>query len=894
MSSDRIQLITTEENKNLPILIIDKKGLVGGALAATLREQFLIVLVSQRSVEDHKNIIHIPFKKKIPVIPDNSYSHIFVFYNGEDESLEILPSLIKKANSFSGKVFLLLPLSQSNPALEKRLSHHAYHSVPIIIYGEVFDKKLQSPNIVNYFIYQARTQMRLEIPNEGIGRHYPVYLEDLLAVTIAIAFSHESKKGFYFAFPRTPFSEMTVARIFQRINPDIKLDFSKKKVKNHNYYIPVNGSYVFAKYNLEGGLRRSFYDGSQTLPVDKAREIAIKPRKDRIGVKKFILGIITVFILPLILFSVGILLGSVFLALAINGASQGKFDQAQKLSAGAGSSFIFSGNLIQSYFPADFIAPDLKRKVSEWVESGVDVSEIGDNVFTTLSAFARIYEKNSSDDAANEFVQSLPDTKNSLLLLEEMRAAGTLPSSVAHKINSNEYLLTLFENTIDTWPYILGFKGQRKYLILFQNNMELRPGGGFIGSYGLVKVNKGLFSKIEIHDVYDADGKLTTRIEPPYPLRRYGGVSNWFLRDSNFAIEGSTNAAASSDLLARSTGDKVDGVISIDTTFIVNLLEAIGSVEVRDYRETVNKDNFYILTQKHAEENFFPGSTQKKDFLRSLLNALLEKYNFDKDKNSRLIVGAIEKSIKEKHLFFVPLDSRIQKVFAVNNLTGDILDARKFSENAILDFLSVYDANIGANKGNYYLKKSIVHIATISDSGQLFGEVTLTLVNTSQEDSIFGGEYKNYLRFILPKGANIRALSIDGRQVEVQEAITNPALYASAGFVPPPGLEVERFSIKDKSGIAFFNQVPIEKTKKLTINYSTPQTVSIEEATMTYSNRVFKQPGTDEDSYLLILNYPSSFIPIEMSDGVVNLGGKIRFETILNTDKDVIIKFSSN
>src|SRR3989338_6110192 len=39
---------------------------------------------------------------------------------------------------------------------------------------------------------------------------------------------------------------------------------------------------------------------------------------------------------------------------------------------------------------------------------------------------------------------------------------------------------------------VLGFDKPQTYLILFLNNTEMRPAGGFIGAYGVVKVNKGM------------------------------------------------------------------------------------------------------------------------------------------------------------------------------------------------------------------------------------------------------------------------------------------------------------------------------------------------------------------------------------------------------------------
>src|SRR5664279_4356179 len=115
--SDRPLMVTTETLPKLPLLIVDKKGFIGKALARFLREQYLIVLVTSDEVEPHQNVIHIPYRHKVPLIPDNVYSHIFVVYNGEKEILDMLPSFTKKANELKGVIMFITSLIHSSHKL---------------------------------------------------------------------------------------------------------------------------------------------------------------------------------------------------------------------------------------------------------------------------------------------------------------------------------------------------------------------------------------------------------------------------------------------------------------------------------------------------------------------------------------------------------------------------------------------------------------------------------------------------------------------------------------------------------------------------------------------------------------------------------------------------------
>lgn len=889
MKKDRPHLVATEIRNKIPILIIDKKGIVGSFLANKLKEQFLVVYVSGRSLNYHDNVIHVPYRQQIPIVPDNAYSHIFVFYNGEDELIGMLSSFVRKANSVNGKVFFLTSLAESSEKLFRRLNNHTFYHVKKILYGEVFDGGTKIVNMVNYLIHNARTYGKVVLPNEGLGNLYPVWIEDLLAGIIAIAFSDEKAQRIVFAFPKIPFSEISVARLLQKIRQDLKIDFNRRKTISPKYYIPPEGEYIYKSYDLEEGLKKAMKHSAASLNgLDN--NISYK-QPVRYNTKLFLYGVLAALILPIIYVGILTICGLGFATAAIDKAENGNFKSGSQYASIARMSFGGALGAAESYLPLRAIAQGTQEKIVKKLNLAYDASDIEVNLLNSLNTFKEIY-KGESTDSKNEFIQNLANTKNSLLKLEEMRAQKELPKNIDAKIDKISYLLSVFENTVDSYPELLGFNGDKKYLLFFQNNMEIRPGGGFIGSYATVDVKEGRIGKLEIHDIYDADGKLKTHVEPPFGLKRYGGVAHWFLRDTNFDIDTISNAAAAASILKLETGEHVDGVISIDTNFIKNILAAIGPVDVIDYKEKVSVDNFYLLTQSHVEDNFFPGSTQKKDFLRSLLQSILTKLSDKNDASYLAISSQVEKSIKEKHLYFVFENEAIEKTFSLNNLSGTILDVRRKVDNSVMDAFGVVDANIGANKSNYYLKRAIAQNVTVSDSGLVNLAATVSYNNTSTKSDKFGGDYKNYVRFILPSGADLKSVSIDGRDTGIIPAITNPTQYQSSIFTTPKEIEIESSQIDQKEIAGFYLVVPMGSTKNVTINYTIPQSINISSPAFEYALRIFKQPGTDADPYSLVLNYPNKFKTYALARDVIDLGGKVTYEAKLNEDKDIRIQFS--
>ncbi len=896
MAENRPLLVTTERTSLLPILIIDKSGALGIELARKLYRQFLVVLVSPKIPEEmatERNIIHIPYRKKIPLIPDNIYSHVFLYYNGEEEMLDMLPSFMKKANESAGKLFFITSLFYSSPSLFKALSKHIFHHLHIVLYGEIFDNDLLEENLLTYFIFQARLHGRIEVPSNGSGHLYPVHLEDLLTALIAVAFSQTRTSRVLFIFPKHEISETSVARIIQKIHPHFKVDYRKYKRRQPQYYIPQEGAYCFPDYNLEARLR----DIDFTQQITRGERVHLKKTMQKTGKQKgspiLIIGIILLYfiILPGVLIGLFSIVGVSSLQMSIKEAEKTNFASAKQYIAAADFSFSSASTMTEALIYLEYVAASQKHALSEQLSLGKQVTEVASELLNSAETMQKITDGKTSQPK-HDFLQALAGTKNSLLTLQKLKAEHKLPQQIEAKMTKLEEIIILLENTGDTYPVILGFEGKKKYLVLFQNNMELRPGGGFIGSYGLLSIENGKYDPLQIYDVYDADGKLTTHIEPPYGLRRYLGAAHWFLRDSNFDPDFTKNAQMATNFLQLETNEKVDGVIAVDTEFLHKVLKAIGSVKVEDYNETVTADNFYMLTQTHAEKDFFPGSSQKKDFLRSLFNAITLHIQEKKQISVPLLSSGIIESIKGKHVMVAFSDIGLQEVYTVNNLSGAMWDARSQSEGSILDYLGVIDANIGANKTNYYLKRVIDQKVSVGES-DMQSTVTVTYENTSKKDSPFGGDYKNYVRFLLPNNAQITSVLFDNQVVKTTPAIADPAVFTKTGFLPPAELELEETTISGKRAIGFVHQVPAGSKKTIAINFTIPQVKKQNAPELLYNLRLFKQPGTVSDPFSLIVAYPSGYGFLNSKEsGGVDIGGKVSYQTKLDSDKDIIFQFS--
>ncbi len=889
MTHVRPHLITSEVNEKLPILIIDKVGIIAQALVEKLKDQFAIVIVTAREIQPQKNLLYIHYGKKIPEIPDQPYSAIITIYNAEASTLDMLPAIIKKTNEISSKLLFITSLHHVDKKITSLLSQGAFEKNTIAIYGEIFGKDEVEGGSLSKYIHQIRSSQKIEIPGSGLQKSYPVHFDDMCDALIALTFTTQKKTKPIFIGPVSGVTQLAIARAFQKKDPLIKINFKKEKYKEEEYNLPKDMEYYFPNYNLEQKIRKIDLS-KKDRPVQKKKASSVRSLKKIPFLTLIVLLIL--FFAPIFLELLLLLSGNLFLFESIKSVQAYNISLSQKYNMLANASFT----------SAKVISPILimqKDTLIHKAQTGENLSQIQTEILESIITLKGIYEEKSLDPK-NDFLNSLARIKGSIISLERLKTEGSLPGAVKAQMTALDRPLELIENTIDIYPDLFGFNKKRKYLILFQNNMELRPGGGFIGSYATVDIQNGKITKEpKIHDVYDADGNLSVHIEPPFALRRYLGSQHLFLRDSNFNLDFVENAKKAISLLELETGEKVDGVIAIDTDFLKSMISLFGPIYVPDYKETVTADNFYLLTQAHAEKDFFPGSTQKKDFLRALYNALQSKITEGK-KNRSDSVGIpfmrlsqkLTEAIDQKHLLIALPDTEAQTILNLNNLSGSLQDNRPKQANEFADFLGINEANLGANKTNLYLHRSIGQKVNIDSEGNAKEAINITYENTSSKTSIFGGDYKNYLRLILPSVAQLQSVSINGLPIATTSAITDINIYAKRGFVPPPQLEVEKSQQSGKTIYGFLTLVPMGTQQKVGITYSLPAVINTSDATFSYDLYLLKQPGAGNDPYTFSIAYPSSFQTIQPQSYFADVGGKLVYADKFATDKRLVLKFS--
>ncbi|MGA2967763.1 MAG: hypothetical protein ABSD69_01140, partial [Candidatus Levyibacteriota bacterium] len=327
-------LVTSENNQDRPILVVDRKGEIGEALIKQLKEQALVVYVSRKAPQDIENIIHVPFDKQFPIIPDNSYSYIFLIDEDFGITKNVIKPFVKKAEA--DKSLLVLAVNASFVEESFPLDFiSSYDKAKIVIIGDIFkkDEIYNSSAEINQYITQIKTAGRIDVPGDGTRLVAPVYFEDVVSGILETVFGTEENKIFYL-FPKHRITLLSLGHIFQKIDPDLKIDFVEDNKKSKDEFQPLTeGKYLLGEsYSLDSKIKKINF-ASLKIPIVKEEPPAARPRSARkFRFKALIFSLLLLLLLPLLSTIIFAGLGAGELLVVKNQLEKGDFT-ASKTSA---------------------------------------------------------------------------------------------------------------------------------------------------------------------------------------------------------------------------------------------------------------------------------------------------------------------------------------------------------------------------------------------------------------------------------------------------------------------------------------------------------------------------------------------------------------------------------
>lgn len=353
---------------------------------------------------------------------------------------------------------------------------------------------------------------------------------------------------------------------------------------------------------------------------------------------------------------------------------------------------------------------------------------------------------------------------------------------------------------------------EKTFLVLFQNNMEIRPGGGFIGSFGILKIKNRRVKNMQIFDSGNFDKNVSDTILAPYPMPETLHIKWLQLRDSNFSPDFPSDAAAAEKFYHMGQGqEKFDGIVGVTSNVLISFLKATGPVEIPGYPGTYADENAVLALEYQVEKAFDEqgiARDDRKDVMNELAEVILEKIS----------TMSLSQKIDLAKIIYADLDKKDIQLYFHDPILETQAEqagwAGRVDQTWEKDYLMTVDANLGAWKTDRVMKRSLDY--SIDLSGAVPKAVLkITYNHTATQRDFMTKDYIDFLRVYVPAGSELIS----------QKNADDPVFGAELG----------------KKYFGFIVYVPLGESKTVEINYILPKDLADN-----YNLKIQKQAGLND------------------------------------------------
>lgn len=291
---------------------------------------------------------------------------------------------------------------------------------------------------------------------------------------------------------------------------------------------------------------------------------------------------------------------------------------------------------------------------------------------------------------------------------------------------------------------------EKSFLILLQNADELRPGGGFLGQYAIIKIKNGNVVSTYVEDANLLDQRIQAKVTPPFPFYRLMKIRKWKFRDSNFSPDFPTNVEKAKYFFRLSGRDskQFDGVIAVNSLVFNNIFNLTGPITVPGYGGEFNSENASRKLEEIVEKIYLLNpdldTQNRKAIIKKLAPMIMDK--LATVGNVTKIAEFFHNELKNRNVMINLTDANLQQQIASVYWDGSM------PQSWGGDYLMAVDASMGALKTDHYIKREMKY--DLDFTGE---KPTVTLNIKYKNTAPYGdwrtSDYHAYLRIYVPKGS---------------------------------------------------------------------------------------------------------------------------------------------
>jgi hypothetical protein len=343
-------------------------------------------------------------------------------------------------------------------------------------------------------------------------------------------------------------------------------------------------------------------------------------------------------------------------------------------------------------------------------------------------------------------------------------------------------------------PWFSDTSATHHVLVLLENPSEMRPGGGFLGSYADVTIHGGAIESISVHDIADVDTGFAQKIIPPKPLQLE--ETGWRPADGNWFFDFPTSAAATISLFEKSaayanTSITFNGAIAVTPQAMSDLLSVTGPVTIPNAEIGVLPANgsttfsanaliAQIQTIVQAGQAKSSVSTYPKKVLDVLWPSVLGKLASSTDSQKQQILGLAAGWIANKDAMAYFKDPDFENFITTYGAAGDeFVPPQNFNG----DYLAIANTDVNSDKSELYVSSTVNLDISIGSDGVATDHLVVTRAHHGERSPYwwYRTTSQDYMQVLVPAGS-----SLTNETGGFVKNIPAPLNYVQLGYAADP------------------------------------------------------------------------------------------------------------
>ncbi|MET0725308.1 MAG: DUF4012 domain-containing protein, partial [Leifsonia sp.] len=343
---------------------------------------------------------------------------------------------------------------------------------------------------------------------------------------------------------------------------------------------------------------------------------------------------------------------------------------------------------------------------------------------------------------ADHTLQTAYDDLRGVADLDVVGSLAAARSSYSTQLADATAAVSALDRAVQIVPVMLGADGPRNYLLLFQNNAELRSSGGIPGALALIHTDAGAFAMTEQASSSHFPHFDSPVIDLPGDVREiWGDDTAEYIQDIGYTPQFPLTGQIAREMWKRQFGTEVQSVVAVDPVTLSYLLRATGPIAISTGDQLTSENAVqYLLSDVYAR---YPVSQQDAIFaeVASTMFASLAGGSAD----PQALVEAFAQAGTERRILVWNADVEEQAVLAGTTIAGGLPESTD-AEQAF----GVYLNDMTGSKMDPYLDVQFgAATVTCRNDGLPNYEIVVKLTNTAPADAATslptyvtgGGEY---------------------------------------------------------------------------------------------------------------------------------------------------------